>query len=391
MSILMVKKILLNGSPCGKCVQAEEILRKRGFWERIDSVVYAEEGNPDSDGMKLAKEFDIKLAPFFIVGDDDEKNGRRVYTRVFEFIKKELEGRETPPSQSGGSPNGGFSADAEKSAAKNKAVTGRRVSIDASSSQKNAAESKSGASVPAEKTAPADFDIKEAEKRYSGLSPAAILADAQKAFGADLVIAFSGAEDVVLIDMASKNGLPFSVFCLDTGRLHEETYRFIDEVRNRYSIDIEIFFPDPSLLEPFVTEKGMTSFFEDGHGECCSIRKVEPLKRALAGRRAWATGLRRDQSPATRGDLVHAESDMAHLNPEDSPLVKINPLLDWSSDKVWDYIRAFDVPYNRLHDDGYRSIGCAPCTRASRPGEHERMARWWWENETKRECGLHVK
>jgi phosphoadenosine phosphosulfate reductase len=339
MDILMVKKILADGSPCGKCVQAEDILRKRGYWNSIGRVAFAEEGNPDSEGMKIADEHGIELAPFFIVTDGGD---RRVYTRVFEFIKKELDGR--------------------------------NAAHDAPSSSENEI-----------------FDIASAEKRYAAMAPKAILADAQEAFGTDLVIAFSGAEDVVLIDMASKNGLPFSVFCLDTGRLHEETYAFIDEVRKHYGIAVEVFSPRASLLEPFVKEKGLTSFYEDGHGECCGIRKVEPLGRALGGRRAWATGLRRDQSPATRKDLVHAEPDEAHPGPTGEPLVKINPLLDWTSEKVWDYIRAFDVPYNRLHDEGYKSIGCAPCTRPSRPGEHERMARWWWENETKRECGLHVK
>ena len=343
MNVLMVKKILLDGSPCGKCAQAEEILRKRGLWDRIDRVAFAEEGKPDSEGMVLAGELGIELAPFFVVG---EGNGRRVYTRVFEFIKKELEG-----------------ADPAGAAAEAGPVT-----------------------PPA-----GGFDVAAAESRYAAMPPAEILADAQRAFGADLAIAFSGAEDVILVDMASKNGLPFSVFCLDTGRLHEETYAFIDEVRKHYGIAVEVFSPDPALLESFVKEKGLTSFYEDGHSECCGIRKVEPLGRALSGRRAWATGLRRDQSPATRADLVHAESDASHEGPDGVPLTKINPLLDWSSDKVWDYIRAFDVPYNRLHDAGYRSIGCAPCTRPSRPGEHERMGRWWWENETKRECGLHVK
>lgn len=334
----MVKKILLDGSPCPKCAQAEEILRKRGFWEKLDEVVFAREGDSTSEGMKLAAEYEVELAPFFIVNGDN--GDARIYTRVFEFIKKELEAPAAdtiPPSS------------------------------------------------------PVDFDIGAAEKNYDGKDPAAILADAQQNFGNDLVLAFSGAEDVVLIDLASRNGLPYRVFCLDTGRLHPETYEYLDRVRDHYGIAIEVFTPDPNLLQPFVAEKGLNSFYKDGHSECCGIRKVEPLGRALTGRRAWATGLRRDQSPATRAGLSHVEADTAHMNAAGEPLVKFNPLLDWSSSRVWDHIRFNNVPYNSLHDAGYISIGCAPCTRASRPGEHERAARWWWENDTKRECGLHVK
>ena len=135
----------------------------------------------------------------------------------------------------------------------------------------------------------------------------------------------------------------------------------------------------------------MNSFYRDGHGECCRIRKVEPLMRALSSRLAWVTGLRKDQSPATRRNMAHAEWDTDHTTAAGEPLAKINPLLNWTSDRVWSYIRDNDVPYNNLHDRGYASIGCAPCTRALRPGEHERMARWWWEDETRRECGLHAK
>lgn len=332
MSILMIKKILLDGSPCGKCAQAEDILKKRGFWNLIDQVVIADEADTNSEGMKLAAEKNVTLAPFFIIRDDNGEE--RLYTRVFEFIKKELE---TEPA-------------------------GRVI-----------------------------FDISKANKKFAALSPMEILSEAQKAFSEKLTLAFSGAEDVVLIDMASKNGLPFSVFCLDTGRLHSSTYAYLDTVRNHYGINLEIFSPSADILEPFLKEKGMNSFYQEGHSECCGIRKVEPLGRALKDREAWVTGLRRDQSPSTRGDLMYSEHDEGHLNKDGIPLVKINPLLDWNSQQVWDYIRKNDVPYNPLHDEGYRSIGCEPCTRPSRPGEHERAARWWWEDGTKRECGLHLK
>jgi len=339
MSILMVKKILLDGSPCGKCAQAEEILRKRGYWERIDTLVIADESDSDSEGMKLAAEKNIELAPFFIV--NDENGEERLYTRVFEFIKKELE----------------MNIPGERSSSKR---TG-------------------------------NFNPAEAGTRFRSMAPDEILAEVQGFFGTRLTLAFSGAEDVVLIDMAVKNNLPFSVFCLDTGRLHSETYEYLDTVRNHYGISMNIFSPSPDLLEPFVREKGMNSFYQDGHSECCGIRKVEPLGRALKKHRAWATGLRRDQSPSTRGNLHYAENDEAHRDEDGQPLIKINPLLDWSALQVWDYIRDNKVPYNTLHDKGFRSIGCEPCTRPSRPGEHERAARWWWEEGTQRECGLHLK
>lgn len=332
---MMVKKILLDGSPCAKCAQAEQMLRKRGYWERIDSVVYAEEGNKESPGMILAAERDIELAPFFIVSNENEPE--RIYTRVLEFIKKELEVRETSASVS------------------------------------------------------EDSDLEALNRKFSTLDPREILNQVQSQYGDSLVLAFSGAEDIVLIDMAKANKLPFSVFCLDTGRLHGETYEYLDRVRNHYDLNIEIFTPSATLLEPFVNEKGMNSFYRDGHSECCGIRKVEPLNRALKNRRAWATGLRRDQSPATRGNLNYIESDEAHKGSSGKPIAKVNPLLDWSSQQVWEYIREKKVPYNALHDAGYRSIGCQPCTRVSRPGEHERAARWWWEDGTKRECGLHLK
>lgn len=335
MSILMVKKILLDGSACPKCAQAEQMLRKRGYWDRIDSVVFAEEGNKESPGMKLAAEHDIELAPFFIVRKENEPE--RVYTRVLEFMKKEFAGSD-----------------------------------------------------PADRMSE-ELDLSALNSNFSAMDPREILNQIQSMYGESLVLAFSGAEDVVLIDMAKANKQPFSVFCLDTGRLHEETYGYLDRIRTHYNVNIEIFTPSPELLEPFVNEKGMTSFYQDGHSECCGIRKVEPLNRALENRKAWVTGLRRDQSPATRGDLSYIESDESHKGTSGSPIVKINPLLDWSSQQVWKYIRENNIPYNPLHDIGFRSIGCQPCTRASRPGEHERAARWWWEDGTKRECGLHLK
>ncbi|HKO92064.1 MAG TPA: phosphoadenylyl-sulfate reductase, partial [Polyangiaceae bacterium] len=232
-------------------------------------------------------------------------------------------------------------------------------------------------------------ELADAVQRLESASPAAVLAWGLERFGQSCGIAFSGAEDVVLIDLAAKSGLPYSVFCLDTGRLHEETYRFLDRVRAFYGIEIQIFTPQAEPLQAFVRKKGLFSFVEDGHGECCGIRKIEPLKRALRPFRAWATGQRRDQSP-TRTDVKVLEVD-GNFTGDAGKLLKLNPLAGWSSARVWEYIREERVPYNALHDHGFVSIGCQPCTRPLRPGEHERAARWWWEEATQRECGLHVK
>ena len=221
------------------------------------------------------------------------------------------------------------------------------------------------------------------------MHPADIMKRAQQEYGAELAISFSGAEDVVLVDMASRTGLPFRVFTLDTARLHAQTYKFLDTVRERYGVPIEAYFPQPEGVQDLVRAKGYFSFFEDGHTECCGIRKVEPLRRALASVPAYVTGQRRDQSPGTRAAIPVVQVDTVFSTPGHT-LVKFNPLANWSAGKVWQWIREHDVPYNPLHDVGFRSIGCEPCTRATNPGEHEREGRWWWEEATKRECGLHI-
>ena len=237
---------------------------------------------------------------------------------------------------------------------------------------------------------PTSFDdFQELDRTLSRRHPRDILAYALAEYSPDIAISFSGAEDVVLIDLAAKTGAEFRVFSLDTGRLHAETYRFLDEVRERYEVPIEVFVPQPEAVQKLVREKGLFSFYRDGHKECCGIRKVEPLRRALAGLSAWVTGQRRDQSPGTRAEIPVVQVDTAFSN-NGNQLIKFNPLANWSSRQVWDYIRSEGVPYNPLHERGFISIGCEPCTQPVLPGQHERAGRWWWEDETRKECGLHA-
>ena len=233
----------------------------------------------------------------------------------------------------------------------------------------------------------AELDIAALDQELVDQHPKKILERALSLFD-NIAISFSGAEDVVLIDMAHRLGVPFKVFSLDTGRLHGETYRFIEQVRKHYDIPIEIMAPDAAELEAFVKEKGLFSFYEDGHKECCGIRKVKPLRRKLGTVDAWITGQRKDQSP-TRSEVPVAQNDGFFGSP-DHPLVKFNPLANWSSEDVWLYIRSYEVPYNPLHERGFISIGCEPCTRPVLPNQHEREGRWWWENADKKECGLHA-
>ena len=233
-----------------------------------------------------------------------------------------------------------------------------------------------------------NLDIQQLQAELSHKNPRIILKKALELFD-NIAISFSGAEDVVLIDMAVNIRKDIQVFSLDTGRLHPETYRFIEKVRKHYQIDIELLTPDRDVLDSFVKMKGLFSFYEDGHQECCGIRKVEPLKRKLALVDAWITGQRKDQSLDTRQDIPEVQTDTAFSTPE-HPLIKFNPLINWSSAQVWDYIEAYQVPYNELHEKGYISIGCEPCTRPVLPNQHERAGRWWWEEGTKKECGLHA-
>ncbi|GER56285.1 phosphoadenosine phosphosulfate reductase [Striga asiatica] len=222
-------------------------------------------------------------------------------------------------------------------------------------------------------------------------SPLEIMDKALEMFGNDIAIAFSGAEDVALIEYAHLTGRPFRVFSLDTGRLNPETYKLFDSVEKHYNIRIEYTFPESSEVESLVRSKGLFSFYLDGHQECCSVRKVRPLRRALRGLRAWITGQRKDQSPGTRSQIPTVQLDPAFVGLDGGPgsLVKWNPLANVSGNDVWNFLRAMNVPVNSLHAKGYVSIGCEPCTRPVLPGQHEREGRWWWEDAKAKECGLH--
>jgi phosphoadenosine phosphosulfate reductase len=226
---------------------------------------------------------------------------------------------------------------------------------------------------------------KELTDRLKNKSPQEVLSyfidkcDQKVGFASSL-----GAEDQVLTDMICKIDKGVNIFTLDTGRLFPETYDLIEKTSENYGIKIKVFFPDYAKVEEMVQEKGINLFYKsvENRERCCYLRKKEPLKRAFKGLEAWICGLRRDQS-ITRFNNKLVEWDDQH------GLFKINPIIDWTEQDVWDYIRKYNVPYNELHDKGFPSIGCQPCTRAIKPGEDVRAGRWWWEQPEKRECGLH--
>ncbi len=234
----------------------------------------------------------------------------------------------------------------------------------------------------------AALNLIDLDQTLATQSPQQILRYALEQYD-NIAISFSGAEDVALIDMAHKIRPDIKVFSLDTGRLHAETYQFIERVRDHYQIDIQIAMPSGPAVEALVKEKGLFSFYKDDHKECCGIRKIAPLRASLGSLDAWITGQRKDQSPGTRAIIPVIQDDKAFAG-EGRTLTKFNPLANWSSAQVWDYIRTYGVPYNELHDRGFVSIGCEPCTRPTGPGQHEREGRWWWEEATKKECGLHA-
>ena len=219
-------------------------------------------------------------------------------------------------------------------------------------------------------------------------SPQAILERALENYHPSIALASSfSLEDVALIDMLMSLRKDARVFALDTGRLNPETYECADAIHRKYGLKIEWYFPRHPEVESLEREKGLFSFREsiENRKECCFIRKVEPLNRALGELDAWITGLRREQS-VTRTELAAVEVDDSHHG-----MLKINPLTAWTLEDTWAYVRKNKIPYNRLHDQGYPSIGCAPCTRAIMPGDDSRAGRWWWENPEHKECGLHIR
>jgi len=230
--------------------------------------------------------------------------------------------------------------------------------------------------------------IEDLVAQFDNATPDEILRFAVREYGHAVSLACSfGAEDVVLVDKLVKIDPKARIFVLDTGRLHEETYDVMERCRVRYGIQFEVYSPDTHRLQDLLRTKGPNPFYAsiENRVECCGIRKVEPLRRALNGQSAWITGQRREQA-ITRFGLPKVELDLAH-----GGIAKLNPLADWTEEQVWEYIRTNDVPYNALHDKGYPSIGCAPCTRAIRPGEDVRAGRWWWEAPEHKECGLHAR
>ncbi len=215
--------------------------------------------------------------------------------------------------------------------------------------------------------------------------PEAVLRWAYETFGKVAIVSSFQAESSVIIDMASKIRPGLHVVTLDTGRLPQETHDMIDRVRERYGIEIEVVHPDPEEVRQIVSEHGLNLFYQsaDLRRLCCAVRKSRPLERALRGYDAWVTGVRRQQA-STR-----AQTQLVAIDVEHSGITKIAPLAAWSKAQVWDYVREHDLPYHALYDQGYTSIGCAPCTRATAEGEDDRAGRWWWEQNEVKECGLH--
>lgn len=238
--------------------------------------------------------------------------------------------------------------------------------------------------------------LDEVNQTLSSASPQQVLQWAFETFGNDIQLATSlGAEDMVLLHMAkeisSQSELDLRVFTLDTGRLHEETQQLLMRSRDKYKVNIQTYFPNAEKAQELVSLKGPLSFFMsvEARKECCFVRKVEPLRRALANSQSWITGLRADQN-TTRTEAAHVEIDVANSKALGRTLYKVNPLLHWTEQDVWQFVDDNNVPTNALHKKGFPSIGCAPCTRAIEPGENVRAGRWWWEDPENKECGLHA-
>jgi len=342
--VTMIKKRLKDGSPCEKCAQSEDMLRRRGLWSAIDEVVWADEGDPESPGMQIAQRFDVKIAPFFLVELDGAAAGSDplVVKSALKLVKDHLAGLEDDP-------------------------TPTRMAAEAAA-----------ASEPDAKKSPEEAEIAELCRRFDYAEPQDILRYGLERFGDRLGIQLSGGADVVLVDMAVKLGLPFSVFVVDTGRLHSETYGFVDEVSRHYGLTIDVLFPDAEATESLVRAKGVYSFRREGHRECCAVRRIEPLARALAERDAWADGERRTPHHEGAAPRPVIELDRA-IRGAAEPRLHLRPLSRWNHEQRWEYVVANKVPRNPLHEKGFRAVGCEPCSRAIGFGQVERDGLWWWE------------
>lgn len=330
MRITMVKKRLANGNPCDKCAQTEEMLRRRGLWDQIDNVVWVVEGDDESEGAKLGKIHGVTVAPFFILDHADDSVS--VYTSPLRLIRDHLSAPKPAP-----------------------------VSQMLSSSM-NAEE------------------VSEVNRRFSHADPADLVRFALERFDGRCEIALTGAEDVILLDMAAKTGLPYHAFFVDSGRLHSETYALLDDLRRHYGIEISCLLPDEGRLVSMLDEKGQNSFLQDGHGECCGIRRAEPLSRALRDCDAWIGLHRMGREFATPPAPEVAALDTLHRGRRGA-LIRFSPLANWDSNKIWSYVRKHEVPHNALYAAGYRQIGCQPCTRPIRPDQPDREGLWWWEDK----------
>lgn len=223
---------------------------------------------------------------------------------------------------------------------------------------------------------------------FEGKTPEQILEWALERYHPKIALASSfGAEDVVVTDMLVKIRKDVKIFTLDTGRLPQATYDVMQALMDKYGIKFEVYHPKADAVEEMVSKHGPNLFYEsiENRKMCCGVRKLEPLSRALKGLDAWITGLRREQA------VTRKETPLVEIDESQGGIVKVNPLIEWTHNQVWDYIKRNKVPYNRLHDQNYPSIGCEPCTRAVKPGEDLRAGRWWWERPEQRECGLHLK
>jgi len=325
----MIKKQLADGNPCDKCAQTEDMLRRRELWHRIDEVVWVIEGDDQSPGAKVARHHGIKVAPFFVLRD--EAGGEITYISAMRMIRDHLSAPKATPQPAPSSPQ--------------------------------------------------TRDLVLLAERFARSEPQEILRWALEQHGEGSVIAFRGSVDVALIDMATRLGLPFRVFTIDTGRLHPETHEYLDEVRRHFGIEIETHLPDAVGLSDFVKAKGMNSFFRDGHQECCAIRWRAPLERLLADCDAWISGDHLDDErgadPATPAP-VRLDSEFEGRG---GGLLRVAPLTRWSRAQVWTYIHSHSLPHNKLHDQGFSRIGCQPCTRTTRSDQPGRASRWWWEDE----------